>query len=601
MSYRCNCEFMNNQYYECVLSTASSTTRQNYTKKSSSTEINQCCGEQYVLSSFEDRISCFSSFDSWVPSGEDFGHGDGSRPTTGVTSGLGDSHSAGSSADAKSGVGIGLGAENRLNILTKPQTSAAGMGLVGTFQTTVCTCQADITDQQTTYSCVYKTGDGVEESQFLSISTDSRINQCCTEARDNVLACMNIYDGIGISTGGSSAIVSGAGASRKTSAGAGVVGTSVSGPSASTSGVSGSGVSGATAGISTVGLSGTVDSQVNKYTFGNGFDLQRNRSLFSSEHSEAHQCNCRSLLVNTERMYKCNITYKIDSQATTIEVNSSSAEIFKCCDAVLPIDVRVSCLRLFQNMDTNTFGVTDNTERIHGYLNDHVGVSESTVATDVTMLVPSERAVKEWLQQLPNGNINKITARQVIKGGRYSAEDFAKNVSLPELYNTIQLMEQTCAVIVKSSETNEGVLHTLNKVLDPPHSTVYDVIMNDDRFSILASIINRFDSTKAIIHGDDFTLLAPTDDAFANVEDLESLIEEDIKEFILYHIIEKRQCCHELIPRELPSRRMTAVGKTVMVQRIRYGYGIVNRSRVTECDITAENGVIHTINAVLKP
>jgi uncharacterized surface protein with fasciclin (FAS1) repeats len=99
-----------------------------------------------------------------------------------------------------------------------------------------------------------------------------------------------------------------------------------------------------------------------------------------------------------------------------------------------------------------------------------------------------------------------------------------------------------------------------------------------------------------------FTILAPTDDAFAKIpaKDLDALLADKARLVALlkYHVI----------PGNVPSTQIgtlteatTLDGRRVAI-RVQEGRVLINdSSTVTSPDIVATNGVIHVINTVLSP
>jgi uncharacterized surface protein with fasciclin (FAS1) repeats len=97
-----------------------------------------------------------------------------------------------------------------------------------------------------------------------------------------------------------------------------------------------------------------------------------------------------------------------------------------------------------------------------------------------------------------------------------------------------------------------------------------------------------------------FTVLAPTDDAFASLPDgtLNSLLQDipKLKRILLYHVLSGEVLLENLTEiDEAPTEEgsIIAVDHTDGIQ--------VNEAKVIKTDILADNGVIHVIDAVLVP
>jgi len=107
------------------------------------------------------------------------------------------------------------------------------------------------------------------------------------------------------------------------------------------------------------------------------------------------------------------------------------------------------------------------------------------------------------------------------------------------------------------------------------------------------------------LSGGDFTVFAPTDEAFAKLpkETLDSLLKpenkEKLKAILTYHVIsgETKSCCVE---KDAMVKKETVNGKSVEIKNTD-GKISVNGAQVVKSDIQASNGVIHVIDTVLLP
>jgi uncharacterized surface protein with fasciclin (FAS1) repeats len=112
----------------------------------------------------------------------------------------------------------------------------------------------------------------------------------------------------------------------------------------------------------------------------------------------------------------------------------------------------------------------------------------------------------------------------------------------------------------------------------------------------LADLVNVLRST-----GSKFTLFAPTDDAFAELshENIAYLLNNPakLKEMLLYHILNGEKTTYTLKSDE--SLR-TLMGEMIRVKFTNEGVSVED-AHVLRADILGVNGVIHTIDKVLKP
>lgn len=131
-----------------------------------------------------------------------------------------------------------------------------------------------------------------------------------------------------------------------------------------------------------------------------------------------------------------------------------------------------------------------------------------------------------------------------------------------------------------------------------PEQDIIDVAVAAGTFSTLAQALEAADLVATLKGDGPFTVLAPTDEAFAALPEgtLEDLLKPENKErlvkILTYHVIPERLLAADLISQ----KTATAVNG----QNLNVGLKI-NDATLTQADITAANGVIHVIDKVLLP
>lgn len=100
-----------------------------------------------------------------------------------------------------------------------------------------------------------------------------------------------------------------------------------------------------------------------------------------------------------------------------------------------------------------------------------------------------------------------------------------------------------------------------------------------------------------------FTVFAPTDEAFAKVdpEALQALLKDKkkLKAVLLYHVVEGKVMAADAV--KLSGKSAATVGgPKIDIQAGNTGV-MINKAKVIKADVTASNGVIHVIDAVLLP
>jgi uncharacterized surface protein with fasciclin (FAS1) repeats len=126
-----------------------------------------------------------------------------------------------------------------------------------------------------------------------------------------------------------------------------------------------------------------------------------------------------------------------------------------------------------------------------------------------------------------------------------------------------------------------------------------ETIARQDNFSTFSEIM-RTSGAEDIFNGaGDFTVLAPTNDAFAKFseERLSKLVNEEkqiqLKSLLMYHVLPGKVMASGL------KTGKSVTGQEMMVTNIT---GIkVNGSKVEARDLEATNGVVHAIDTVLAP
>ena len=130
------------------------------------------------------------------------------------------------------------------------------------------------------------------------------------------------------------------------------------------------------------------------------------------------------------------------------------------------------------------------------------------------------------------------------------------------------------------------------------------VAANNDDFQTLVMAIKAADLVGTLEGKGPFTVLAPTDDAFAKLPEgtLAALLEPDNKEklqaILTYHVLPGAISSEEVVKLKLPE---TVQGSTVSIETDDDGKVTINGANVILADVPASNGVIHVIDTVLLP
>lgn len=148
---------------------------------------------------------------------------------------------------------------------------------------------------------------------------------------------------------------------------------------------------------------------------------------------------------------------------------------------------------------------------------------------------------------------------------------------------------------------SNGIIHSIDAVLIPDVTTVYDVVVESEDHNTLEAAINAAGLDVTLDGPGAFTLFAPTDAAFdllpANL--VNALLEDPegvLSDVLLYHAVGSIAISSSLGDGDMIE---TLLGQDVTVSLT--GGVFINNAEVTVADIPTINGVVHVVNAVLIP
>ncbi|XP_023226463.1 transforming growth factor-beta-induced protein ig-h3-like [Centruroides sculpturatus] len=245
-----------------------------------------------------------------------------------------------------------------------------------------------------------------------------------------------------------------------------------------------------------------------------------------------------------------------------------------------------------------------------------------------TFFVPTRKALKKMspiLKEELKNNKEKLRETLLYHIVPHDKDecDFKDNVKLPTRANnkTIRINQygefstisnvpahitaQCVRVIPSDRRVCGGVLHLVDQVLLPPKQSVMDVIEDTKEFSVLKHLLRGTGLDRKLREDEGpFTLFAPTDTAFYSFSEVPiSELTEDwnrAERFLKRHILNDMKCCAGIF--HSPFRHdhaRTLEGSLVPLHRATSGWIWFGRARIHQCDLTAENGVVHIIDKVL--
>ena len=188
----------------------------------------------------------------------------------------------------------------------------------------------------------------------------------------------------------------------------------------------------------------------------------------------------------------------------------------------------------------------------------------------------------------------------------------------PKVYEGDIYLNDDSKVIIPNVNAANGVIHVVDTVILPPwpkeaeaaepamttmDKTIVDIAVADGRFDTLVAAVQAAGLAEALTGGE-WTVFAPTDDAFAKLDLNEDNIasafsKAELQDILLYHVLEGSVSSAEA---------KAAVGDITMANGKLAGLKVYegdlylnDDSKVIIPNIVAENGVIHVVDTVILP
>ena len=134
---------------------------------------------------------------------------------------------------------------------------------------------------------------------------------------------------------------------------------------------------------------------------------------------------------------------------------------------------------------------------------------------------------------------------------------------------------------------------------------IVDTAVATGKFKTLVAAVKAADLVDTLKGDGPFTVLAPTDEAFAKLPEgtVESLLKPENKAklvaILLYHVFPSKALAADVV--KLDGKSV----KTVQGSKIKItvdGHDVmINKAKVVKTDVLTSNGVIHVIDSVLLP
>ena len=140
-----------------------------------------------------------------------------------------------------------------------------------------------------------------------------------------------------------------------------------------------------------------------------------------------------------------------------------------------------------------------------------------------------------------------------------------------------------------------------------PETSIVDIASSNNQFSMLVTLLERSNLVTTLDDEGPFTVFAPTNDAFNQLGiNIDSISDIELRNILLYHVIPG-----EIQSADLPAGQTYAATAatnapelnrlSLLINKSATGIVLNANSTVTNKDMAADNGVIHTIDQVLLP
>ncbi|MEM7112394.1 MAG: fasciclin domain-containing protein [Chloroflexota bacterium] len=225
----------------------------------------------------------------------------------------------------------------------------------------------------------------------------------------------------------------------------------------------------------------------------------------------------------------------------------------------------------------------------------------------------------------PEGTLTQILTYHVVDGAVFAADvvglETAPTLQGENIEITVDgdsvFLNESIQVITTDIEASNGVIHVIDNVLLPPTvaaamaeeaamaevGTIAEIATEAGTFTTLLAALEAAGLAETFASEGEFTVFAPTDNAFAALPEgtVEALLEDPeglLTDILLYHVVDSTVLAETVVTLEAAP---TLLGKDVTIT-VDNGRVFLNETvEVITTDIKASNGVIHVIDTVLLP
>ncbi|MCO5183946.1 MAG: fasciclin domain-containing protein [Anaerolineae bacterium] len=190
-------------------------------------------------------------------------------------------------------------------------------------------------------------------------------------------------------------------------------------------------------------------------------------------------------------------------------------------------------------------------------------------------------------------------------------------IAIAVVDGSVVLNDSTNVVATDIKATN-GVIHVIDAVLLPstdemmedetdammeePTQSIAEIAVSNDDFSTLVTALTAANLVETLSGEGEFTVFAPTNDAFAALGDTLNDVLADpeglLTQILLYHVADGIVPAEKVVTLD---EALTLQGDAITIEVTDDGVILNDTANVITTDIKATNGIVHVIDAVLLP
>ncbi|MBN3301555.1 POSTN protein, partial [Amia calva] len=236
--------------------------------------------------------------------------------------------------------------------------------------------------------------------------------------------------------------------------------------------------------------------------------------------------------------------------------------------------------------------------------------SEFRADGEYTLLAPLNAAFTDEVMRMDQRRLRfiienhilklKVVLSQLYNGQRL--ETLGGKFLRVFIYRTAVCIENSC-MVRGSKEGRNGALHLFRNIIKPAENSMFEILTKDGRFSVFLQLLEVAGLTDLLRQEGDWTLFAPTDDAFQGLSEQDiRLLSSDpnaLRTILLYHFSNGVFIAGGMeggvtnLLKSIPgyNLRVKAVNDSILV----------NEVKAADSDVMATNGVVHIVKSLLYP